>query len=56
MNYSYNEYERYYYYDDLDCLSYEGSSSFNRRRELEYRKYSAYDTYCGDSDNYNEEW
>lgn len=56
MNYSYTDFERYYYDDALDCLSYDRSISFARKRELEYRKYSAYDTYCGDTDNYNEEW
>ena len=56
MNYSYNDYERYYYYDDLDCLSYDGIHSFTRRRELEYRKCSGYDTYCGGSDDCSEEW
>lgn len=56
MNYSYNDYERYYYYDDLDCLSYDCIHSFTRRRELEYRKCSGYDTYCGGSDDCSEEW
>lgn len=56
MNNNYTDYERYYYDDEMDCLSYDGIHSYTRKRELEYRKYSAYDTFCGYSDDSSEEW
>ena len=51
------DYEHYYYCDEIECLSI-GDRSFSsfRKRELEYRKYSAYDTYYDESNDCSDEW
>ena len=55
MKRNYNDFDRYALYEDLDSLCYDdGSHSYDRRRELERRRYSGYDTYIGSSDDYND--
>ena len=57
MKYRNNEFDRYSYGDDLDFLCYDdGSHSIGRRKELNLRKYSGYDTYCGDPDDSYGDW
>ena len=51
MKRSYIDYEHYYYEDNDDTICYDGSNSFYRRKELNRRKYTGYDTYCGDNDD-----
>ena len=56
MNKNFYDYDRYSYGEDLDALCYDdGSHSISRRKELNLRKYSGRDTYCGNSEDC-EEW
>lgn len=57
MNFYNNDYDRYTYGDEIDSLIYDdGSHSLSRRKELNRRKYSGYDTYCGDRDDFYGDW
>lgn len=57
MNFYNNDYDRYTYGDEIDSLIYDdGSHSLIRRKELNRRKYSGYDTYCGDRDDFYGDW
>ena len=52
MNYLYYDYDRYTLDEEFDCFYHDdGSHSISRRKELELRRYSGYDTYTGDYDD-----
>ena len=53
----YYDYDRCTYADDLDAFYHDdGSHSAGRRKELDRRKYSGSDTYCGDRDDFYGDW
>ena len=57
MNFYNNDYDRYTYGDEIDALVYDdGSHSLSRRKELNRRKYSGYDTYCEDYEDGYGDW
>ena len=57
MNFYNNDYDCYTYGDEIDALVYDdGSHSLSRRKELNRRKYSGYDTYCEDYDDGYGDW
>lgn len=54
---NYYDYDRYTYAEDLDFFYHDdGSHSVNRRKELDRRRYSGSDTYCGDRDDFYGDW
>ena len=57
MNNNYFDYDQYNFGDEIDALCYDdGSHSLGRRKELNRRKYSGYDTYCEDYDDGYGDW
>ena len=51
--YNYNDLDRYTFADDFDSFYHDdGSHSCGRRKELDRRRYSGSDTYCGDLDDF----
>ena len=53
MNYHYNDYDRYTLEDDFDSFYHDdGSHSMTRRKELDFRRFSGYDNYSGNPDDY----
>ncbi len=57
MNYSMYVFDRYTFADNLDAFYHDdGSHSVGRRKELDRRKFSGYDTYCGDPDDFYGDW
>ena len=57
MKYNYYDYYHNTYAEDLDSFYHDdGSHSAGRRKELDHRRYSGSDTYCGDRDDFYGDW
>ena len=53
MSYRYSDYDRYTQEEDFDSFYHDdGSHSLTRRKELDLRRFSGYDTYSGNPDDY----